>query len=305
MSPPQPSFAVNLDTTNPGHVIACCGLLELAHRLWPGAEGWFDGPQLSVAIPGDCEDNPLRQLIKTLTCCQISGLSQEERDDRDTLEKESRDLKKQAAKLPPEKEKRRRDLGERARAGMIRIEEPFALILDWWHSGDEEATPKTWAGLQELHKIARAAQDALAGITDLASLLDYSCILRMPAEYCRAEADRQKAVEPFYFDARRFAHALDTGFSLDTQEAETIAQPAVELLCLIGLQRFRPAPGPARWSFDYWTWRQPLSAPVAAPVFSGVSPIPGRQAYRFRLRFRDDQKRYKAFGFATPVGGDS
>lgn len=304
MSVPQPSMAVNLDTTNPGHVIACCGLLELAHRQWPGVEGWFDGPQFSIAIPGECGDSPLKHLVKALTCCQISGLSQTERADRERLEKENRDLKQQGAKLPPDREKRRRELGERARAGMIRIEEPFALILDWWQTGGEEGTPKTWAGLQELHKIARAAQDALAGITDLATLLDYSSILRMPTEYCKAKAERQKAVEPFYFDARRFAHALDAGFSLDTQEAETTAYPAVELLCLIGLQRFRPAPAAARWSFDYWTWRQPLSAPVAAPVFSGVSPIPGREAYRFRLHFRDDQKRYKAFGFATPVGGD-
>jgi len=304
MRAPQATMVVNLDTTNPGHVIACCGLLELAHRQCPAVEGWFDGPRFLISIPGESEGNALSHLVNTLTRCQISGLSLTERDDRDRLEKESRQLKKQGSKLPPDQEQRRRDLGERARAGLIQIEEPFRLILDWWQAGDEDATPKTWAGLQELHKIARAAQDALAGATELALLLDYGCILRMPAEYCKAKADGQKAVEPFYFDARRFAHALDAGFSLDTQDAETIAHPAVELLCLVGLQRFRPAPALVRGTFDYWTWGHPLGALVAAPVFSGVSPIPGRQGYRFRLRFRDDQKRYKAFDFATPVGGE-
>ena len=35
------SFALTVDPTNPGQFIACCGLLELAGRLRPGAEGWF------------------------------------------------------------------------------------------------------------------------------------------------------------------------------------------------------------------------------------------------------------------------
>lgn len=296
---------VDMDVANPGHVIACCGLLELAHRQWPGVEGWFEGSQFTIAVPGERDGRDLRDLGETLTRCEISGLSKEERDERDRLEQQRRELKGGGSELLPDKEKRRRELGERARAGVIRIGQPFGMILDWWQI-DEEGTPKTWAGLQELHKIARAAQDALSGIRDLAKLLDYGCVLRMPKEYRKGKSDHKKPVEPFYFDARRFAHPLDTGFSLDVQEAETIAHPAVELLCLIGLQRFRPATtlGEKR-SFDYWTWSRPLGAPVAAAVLSGVSPIPGRQAYRFRLRFRDDQKRYKAFGYAIPIGDET
>lgn len=244
MSRPECSFKVHLDATNPGHVVACCGLLELAHRQWAGAEGWFKGSEFTTAVPGECHGRALRQLVETLAGCQISGLSAQDRVKRDNLEREGRELKKQGKELPPDKEKRRKELGEQARAGMIRIEGPFSLILDWWQTGDEEATPKTWAGLQELHKIARAAEDALSGIRDLAKLLDYGCVLRMPNEYRKGKSDHKKPVEPFYFDARRFAHPLGTGFSLDVQEAETIAHPAVELLCLIGLQRFRPATTP-------------------------------------------------------------
>src|SRR3990172_7193974 len=40
---PQPSITVNVDVSNPGQFFACCGLFELADRLWPGAEGGFDG----------------------------------------------------------------------------------------------------------------------------------------------------------------------------------------------------------------------------------------------------------------------
>jgi len=212
-------------------------------------------------------------------------------------------LRKRGEILSPDQKKRRGELGKRAREGMIRIGKPFDLILDWWNT-DDEATPKTWAGQQELHKIARAAQDAVAHIGDPTTLLDYGCVLREPKEYCKGTS-HDKKVEPFYFDARRFAHRLDVGFSIDELGLKTIAHPGVELLCLIGLERFRPAPiSDQQWRFDYWTWSRPLGAPIAAAVFSSVSPIPGGQRYRFHLRFRDDQKRYKAFGPAILVGGE-
>ena len=41
MSGLEPSIRISLDVTNPGQFFACCGLLELADRLWNGAEGWF------------------------------------------------------------------------------------------------------------------------------------------------------------------------------------------------------------------------------------------------------------------------
>jgi CRISPR-associated protein Csx14 len=54
MSIPEASIRVNVDPTNPGQFFACCGLLELADRLWPGAEGWFadDGREFRIACDG-------------------------------------------------------------------------------------------------------------------------------------------------------------------------------------------------------------------------------------------------------------
>ena len=43
---------VNVDPTNPGQFFACCGLLELADRLWPGAEGWFEKGEFCVTCEG-------------------------------------------------------------------------------------------------------------------------------------------------------------------------------------------------------------------------------------------------------------
>jgi CRISPR-associated protein Csb3 len=305
---PAPTLSVQVDARNPGQFFACCGLFELAHRLWPRAEAWFDVKCRRFFVIAEDAEPTLGQVVENLRRCEISGLTEEERRERDALEEEKRDLSKKnpPAILAPEKESRRKELGKRARAGTLRLADPVALLLDWWQSEDDTGqTPKTWAGLQEIHKIARSAQQALSGIDDLPTLLDHGCVLRTPAEYCKQGTDGQKAVEPFYFDARRFAHALDAGFSLDALEAETIAHPAVELLGLIGLQRFRPCPTPVRRSFDYWVWSRPLSAPVAAGVACGSVPASGRSGYRFALRFRDDQKRYKAFGWATTIGDDT
>lgn len=304
MTHPEPSFSIHADVTNPGQFFACCGLLELAHRRWPGAEGWFDACNGHFAvIAGDAEAN-LERLVETLRKCEVSGLTQGERDERNELEKKKRDLGK-GESLPADDERRRKELGEKARKGALRLGGPFSVLLDWWQTADDEATPKTWAGRQEIHKVARSAQDALPTIDDGTALFDHGCVLRVPEEYWKQSSDGQKSVEPFYFDARRFAHSLDVGFSLDVIEAETIAHPAIELLSLVGLQRFRPGPAPIKWSFDYWTWPRPLSAPVAAGVAGGAVPMHGRVGYRFSLRFRDDQKRYKAFGRATTIGEDT
>src|SRR6059058_2715350 len=53
MTNAAPSIRVNVDVTNPGQFFACCGLLELADRLWPGAEGWFEKGKFCVACEGD------------------------------------------------------------------------------------------------------------------------------------------------------------------------------------------------------------------------------------------------------------
>lgn len=301
MTPAKPGFSVKVDVTNPGQFFACCGLLELAHRLWPGAEGWF-GVSNSLFVLSSNDASPsLEQLIEQLRRCDISGLSEEERQEREALEAEIRHLKKQNMKLPDDKEERRKELGTSAREGVVRLGKPFTMILNWWKAADEDSTtPKTWAGRQELHKVARAAQDALSNGGELTELFDYGCVFRVPREYCKKDLDHKKPVEPFYFDARRFAHALDAGFSLDVQDAETIAHPAVELLSLIGLQRFRPTSTSNRRAFEYSLWSIPLPAPVASPVVCRAVPTGHR--YRFQLLFRDDQKRYKAFDFATPLG---
>jgi CRISPR-associated protein Csb3 len=307
MNDATPNFSVSVDVTNPGQFFACCGLLELAHRLWRGAEGWFDHSKSIFTIRAVSESVvSLDSLLEQLRKCDISGLSEEEHRERNTLETEKRRLKKQHQQLPKGREDRLQELGTKSRKGLLVIGQPFGIDLDWWQSDEDDVSvPKTWAGRQEIHKVARSSQEALKSVSTPSDLFNYSCVMRLPAEYRKSKSDVKKAVEPFYFDARRFVHALDTGFSLDVQDADTNAHPAVELLCLIGLQRFRPRPAADdRWSFDYCTWALPLGAVGASAVVCLAAPVSFGQCYRFPLHFRDDQKRYKAFGFATLNEGD-
>lgn len=297
----EAGFSVRLDVRNPGQFFACCGLLELAGRLDPLAEGYFDNQNgvfsLSIIQPGD--------VIRELGACSISGLTPEQQKEREKLESEKRKLRKTRAELPSNLEERRIELGTIARKGAVALGAPFHLTLNWWQASDEDsATPKTWAGLQEIHKIARAAQDALSGAADAVRLFDHACVLRKPREYWKKDGDQNHSVEPFYFDSRRFAHALDAGWSLDVQEMEAAAHPAVELLSLIGIQRFRPRPSAQKRQFEYSTWMLPLSSPVAAAVAGGSVPMLFGETYRFGLKFRDDQKRLKAFGYANRIGGE-
>lgn len=297
----QLGFAVNVDILNPGQFFACCGLLELAHRLWPGIEGHFEarGSQASFIVQAPTSDG-LKCLLDHLCRCDISGLTEEEQQERRQLEE-----RKRQNRLSDTEEERRKELGRQAREGKLYLKDPFHLTLDWWQTESEDVSPKTWAGRQEIHKIARAAQkalcEALRNNLNLFNLLDYGCVLRTPSEYAQETRGTAKPVEPFCFDARRYVHALKVGFSLDLQDAEIVAYPAVELLALIGLQRFRPVPSSERWSLEYTAWFQPLSAVVAAAVVSGAIPLAQSKKYRFRLMFRDDQKRYKAFGRALKI----
>jgi CRISPR-associated protein Csb3 len=291
-------FKIKVDITNPGQFFACCGLFELAHRLWPGVEGYFDTQAGMFIFPCKSQENGI-ELLKKLRECPLEGLSDAERQELKSLETRKQELKKQKKKLDPQEEKRRKALGDKARSGRLTLGEPFSLLLDWWQTEDE-TTPKTWAGKQEIHKIARAAQKALspAVINNPEDILDYACVLRSTREYAK-KSDENKKVAPFYFDARSFVHSLDTGFSLDVQELELMAYPAVELLALVGLQRFRPAA--QGQDFDYWIWTHPMPALVAAAIVCGAASAEASIRYRFRLRFRDDRGRYKAFEYANLI----
>ena len=258
MSNPEP-IRINVDVTNPGQFFACCGLLELADRLWPGAEGWFAEPAFCIAC-----DGMLPTLVQKVSEAKMT-------------------------QLEPDNEM----------SSPIEIGDPFRpLRLDWWQ--DERAGGKdlkVWAGSMEGPRIARAMQHALRGEQYYTpTLFDIGVIVYSPD-------DPEKKVEPFYFDARRGpnAHSRDVGFSPNDLQLTTTAFPAVEFLCLVGLQRCLPVPTEQPRIFVYYTWAKPLQPRLLPAAVAGHLPHSGRRGYRFENWYRTGQRKHKAFRGAIPL----
>lgn len=259
MSKPKQTIRVNVDVTNPGQFFACCGLLELADRLWPGAEGWFDSSDFVISTDGD-----LAGLIKAVAHAELLQLDPENNT-----------------------------------SSPIEMRSPFRNIrLDWWQ--DERAGGrelKVWAGTMESVRIARAMQHALRDDRFHASvLMDIGLVAYDPE-------DAAKKVEPYYFDARRGpnAHSRDVGFSPNDLKITTTAYPAVELLCLIGLQRCLPAKTNQPRVYDYHSWTTAIPPELLQPVVAGEIPLPGASRYRFENWYRTGQKKHKAFRSAIQI----
>ena len=259
MSVSKASILVNVDVTNPGQFFACCGLLELADRLWPGAEGWFDDRAFQIAANGS-----LSNLIRAVSTAELVQL----------------------------------DLDNNT-SSAIQINRPFrSLRLDWWQ--DERAGGKqlkVWAGTMESVRIARAMQQSMRDNRFLSpDLLNVGMI-------AYDLGNPEKKVEPYYFDARRVpnSHSRDVGFSPNDLQMTTTAFPAVELLCMVGLQGCLPAQTTQSRVYDYFTWGQPMMPELLPPVITGELPLPGTHGYRFENWYRTGQKKHKAFRSAIPL----
>lgn len=286
MSNPTPSFSVNVDVTNPGQFFACCGLLELAHRLWPGAEGWFEAATGRFGISATEGSPSLQVLLSTLKRCTWTDGNAESNDEDAGSDDDDTDEK----------------------AAPLLLGQPLGLLLDWY-ADQSNKDLKPWAGSMSVKRIFPAMKGAI----------DESCrdpfaqsgIVYDPVAQGssggspkRRRAPRPKKREPFYFDARRGASATarDIGFMPDALKMTTEAYPAVEALCLVGLQRFRPAPTNAQRVFEYCTWSIPLPPALAAVAVCGKLPGVGAVRYRFENTFRTDQRKHKGFLPATRIG---
>lgn len=247
------SIRINVDFSNPGQFFACCGLLELADRLWPDADvqGRFEGG--SSQILAQTQECSLARIIEQFVNADILQL----------------------------------DANDSA-ASPLYLGEPFNLRLDWWRKielrdkirvelgGGDQLKP--WAGKQFGPLIFRRMREACSDIDLESPFDDARAVYDM-----KAGKTKKKTLSPFYFDARREETSLDIGFSPDEQEMSVMAYPAVEALALVGLQRFRPAvvDGGNSRAFVYTVWTTFLPPLVAMAVVSGKVSSPSFGTFRF------------------------
>lgn len=254
------SIEIFVDVTNPGQYFAACGLFELTARLDRAAEARFGEGTFEIAA-----EVSLSTVVMTFVSAGFSVADDDSTSDDD--EDEASDS-----------------------AAALKVGAPFGVVLDWWKT-DHGKDLKLWAGTMNGPRIAQAMLAALSapGVVDSA-LLDHAAVVVDPS-------NPSQKVEPFYFDARRAGNASsrDVGFAPnDLNNFKTLAFPAVEALCIVGLQRFRPVRVERR-VFDYTPWTDPAPLVVAAALCAGHGRTSVAKTYRFESWFRTSQRKHKAF----------
>lgn len=265
---------VNADISNPGQYFACCGLLELADRLWPGAEGGFTGHNFDI----DCSGSSEAMLAALIRCSIASSLG-----DGQISELKKLGNSKKATRTDAEW-RRMAELEELRSREQLHFGETFQLAVDWW--GDPSW--KTWAGKQFVLDIARGMHAAVRRSHPETT---------PPSEWFRISTDDDAL--PFNFDSDLSAGgaALDAGFSMDALKMRTRTKPMIELAAFVGLQRFRPRKVDNDL-YEYFAWSQKLVPELASVAH--VLPVSGRR-YQFPVHWRNDY--YKSFSQGAAIGG--
>ena len=266
---PEPSIRVRINPTNPGQFFACCGLLELAHRLWGGAEGWFKDGAFSIATRGT-----LREVIRALIKEPAEEITQLDN---------GLSVKPLIAPL---------------RLKLVGDSE-FRIVLDAWMTIRRDkrgvvaaANPpwNFWSGQQTSLRIWTALRAALLAQMQKSDGSDSQELF----------SERVPLSGRFGFDSGAAWNRLDVGFSPDTQGIRVASSPAAELLAAVGLQRFRPRLSDDRSFFDYATWGQPLAPSVASAASTGLVAVAPALRFRGRIISRSN---YAALGYSTLLDG--
>lgn len=290
MSNSIPNITIPVDLTNPGQFFACCGLLEVADRLWPGTEGWFQSTDQFVLWTGG-RASSTEPLCKRLIECALKPLfPEDEQNQLSQLNKRKADLKRLKKRLPKAEETIRKRLNSKRIASGFSLGSPLNLRVDWWLAENCDGDHlKTWAGQQAITGIADAIKAALTVVADDV-IFDTEKVVRRQSD--------GEPVAPLSFDAGRVGTAQDLGYSPDKVGQAITCCIWTEILTLIALQRFALKPD-SKGFFTYHVWSKPLPATVAAIAARGHFPQLVGCEGRFMLAGRDPGNRYKAFQYST------
>ncbi|WP_437202913.1 type I-G CRISPR-associated protein Cas8g2 [Planctomicrobium sp. SH664] len=293
---PATSLRMDVDLANPGQFFACCGLLELADRIWKGAEGWFENHTFHLRPVQPCENVSGEGLLRELAGCRLTNsMSPEDIIRLEELSALSGKVRSQTPGLDDEKallEKKRRE-------EPILLLQPFNIQIDWFRDSRSGGSRyKTWAGQQSVLDIATSMKQALATPDWLA---------RPPGDWFFTSST--DCGLPFNFDSDLGGQGsgLDVGFSFDPLAASALtriepsARPGLEFFAFVGLQRFRPRQFKKENRFRYRCWNVPFTPQIASVAACGELPVAG-ETFEFRLLYRT--KYLKSFLPAVPFTGE-
>ena len=262
----EATITVPVDPSNPGEFLACCGLLELAHRLTAPdcrALGWFSRPEgkdgkFSISAFEEGAPITLERVLDSLSQCRI----REENSD--------------------------------SKEGPVFLEGPFNLTLDWRSPFPQNGKIKTFAGTQKLITILQTLHQTVQAVekAELANTPLFEICKRTPKEVTA-------------FAVEKAENAIDAGFSFDEHkkgEMRLVRKNPIflEILALIGAQRFCPGEF-QKHERVYFSWYVPLAAPLAAIVSSIPFETLPQEGFVFQMYKRDSEGRYKGFSPARKL----
>lgn len=288
---PEAAFRVRVDPTNPGQFFACCGLLELAERLWNGAEGWFSeqGPDFLLRPTRARPNSAASMLIEKIARCRLTNTMTDAQQQRRAELSATPKKRREAA---PSLEAEKKTLDTLWREAPILLHEPFNLRLDWFvdnRAGGD--TFKTWAGQQSVMDIASGMKETVGTGEWIAS----------PPEDWLSKHSKADCL-PFNFDSDLggAGSARDVGFSFDPLKTIRVqTRPLVELLAFVGLQRFRPIRVATENRYRFALWFDSLVPEVAVTAACDLLESPHSKVFEFQLLYRT--KYLKSFLPATPI----
>lgn len=290
MSRRSSNFSVNVDISNPGQFFACCGLLELAHRLWPSAEGWFERGMFHLRAT---ESAASVEAIIDATC---DGEVTADSHQIEIFGSDGRPVK---------------DLNKILPLSVV-FDGEIRIRLSWWLDEQlrKQSPFKMWSANGTSHHI-------------FSTLLTETVALRNSIDCANPFASCTASSTRFGIDSSAGWQSLDVGFSPNEQKMKTYSSPVVELFASLGLQRFRPRlePEEAREGkqaerarnastppqirkrqdrFSYYSWPMPLTLAVAAAASSGCIAITTEGKHIFQIVSRG---KFKTFTNAITNSG--
>jgi hypothetical protein len=258
----KPDITLNLDPANPGHFFACCGLLEIAHRLTGHAEGWFEMVDKEDRKFHIDAETSINEIIDTV---RDAGLTAENPADR--------------LYTPL----------------VLALDEP--IRIDWWTSA-HDAGPElqTWTAKFDLPAAAFAMKE------NMVARGEKTLFFRKYVSKKGNEGRLKEPSPSFFFDSTMSGSgkSIDAGYSLYAlrEKVGLTTFPNVEFLSLIGLQRCRPRSGErvrsdpkGRW-FQYQTWSQPSPVLLTQSFVAGLNP---GNAYLFKCEQRVLEQPYRCY----------
>lgn len=288
MSDKHANITIPVDVTNPGQFFACCGLLELASRIDENALGWFDGSKYCIST---CAED---FLDKFFSCTVEVDTSYQSAGADDGKEEDANDG----------------DDHHRGRVFPMTLGPPFDLLLNWWT--DDEAQNqklKLWTAGQRVtdlllghhkkKKKAKGKPEVTSRVYTPSTREHFANVVKKHPDDWLRKAVPIDSPAAFSFDSRLSRNnALDLGH---VTPGTLAFSPAIDVLCLVGFQRFRPEMIEVWNRNRYCTWTEPLPALIAPMAALGMLPSFAGQYCEFPVKARDSQGRFKLFGHAQPT----